>query len=188
MLHDPSHYEPQATAEEIRLGDADKDALRALAGDSLLKDPDGPEAMKNTLNPISRFGFQNSLKSLVDVYETSAKRQELLQKFGGLTDVGGRTCLVLVRYVPENPKLYPCPVSEICLDAETFLLHSKVESAETPRGPVTTVIRYSDYRDVDGLKLPFAYKVENPQMQMDVKVTSYKHNEDIPDETFVKDV
>jgi len=32
MLHDPSHYEPQAPAEEIRLSDADRDILRALAG------------------------------------------------------------------------------------------------------------------------------------------------------------
>jgi len=77
---------------------------------------------------------------------------------------------------------------EWMVDAETFLLHSKVETAESPQGAITTVIRYSDYRDVDGLKLPFSYAAENPRMQMQVSITSYKHNEDIPDETFVKDV
>ena len=123
--------------------------LRALAGDSLLKAPDGPEAMKNTLNPISRFGFQNSLKSLVDVYETSAKRDELLQKFGGLTDVGGRTCLVLVRYVPENPKLYPCPVSEICLDAKTFLPYRIV--GYTKDGELYCDYQYTDVTFNPGL-------------------------------------
>lgn len=91
-----------------------------------------------------------------------------------------------VVYVVDFKRKYSA--EEWLIDAETFLLHSKVETAETPRGPITTVIRYSDYREVDGLKLPFTYKVENPQMQMDVTVTSYKHNEDIPDETFVKDM
>ena len=33
MLHDPSHYEPQMVAEEIRLTDSDKDILRRLAGE-----------------------------------------------------------------------------------------------------------------------------------------------------------
>jgi len=33
MLHDPSHYEPQPVAEEIRLGDGDRDILRRLAGE-----------------------------------------------------------------------------------------------------------------------------------------------------------
>jgi len=33
VLHDPSHYEPQPVAEEIRLGPADRDVLRSLAGE-----------------------------------------------------------------------------------------------------------------------------------------------------------
>jgi hypothetical protein len=33
MLHDPSHYEPPAVAEEIRLSDRDKDILRRLASE-----------------------------------------------------------------------------------------------------------------------------------------------------------
>lgn len=33
MLHDPSHYESQPVAEEIRLSDGDKDILRRLAGE-----------------------------------------------------------------------------------------------------------------------------------------------------------
>jgi len=33
MLHDPSHYESQPIAEEIRLGDGDEDILRRLAGE-----------------------------------------------------------------------------------------------------------------------------------------------------------
>jgi len=33
MLHDPSHYEPPAVVEDIRLSSKDKDLLRALAGE-----------------------------------------------------------------------------------------------------------------------------------------------------------
>ena len=33
MLHDPSHYEPQPIAQEIRLSDGDKDILRRLGGE-----------------------------------------------------------------------------------------------------------------------------------------------------------
>jgi hypothetical protein len=33
MLHDPSHYEPQSGAEEIQLGEGDRDILRRLAGE-----------------------------------------------------------------------------------------------------------------------------------------------------------
>ena len=33
MLHDPSHYEPPAVVEDIRLSSKDKDVLRALAAE-----------------------------------------------------------------------------------------------------------------------------------------------------------
>jgi predicted Zn-dependent peptidase len=89
-------------------------------------------------------------------------------------------------YVVKVKKKYS--TDELFIDAETYLLHAKAETADTEQGQIITMVRYGDYRQVDGLTLPFSYKAENPNMTMDATVTSYKHNTDIPDSTFVKDV
>ncbi|MBR9974541.1 MAG: insulinase family protein [Bacteroidetes bacterium] len=73
---------------------------------------------------------------------------------------------------------------ELHIDAERFLLVGKVQTAETPQGPMSSTTTIGDYRQVDGLMLPFSITVENPGMNMKATITSYKHNTDIDDAQF----
>jgi hypothetical protein len=73
---------------------------------------------------------------------------------------------------------------EIFVDAETFLLHGKTETTDTPQGPMTNVTLFSDYREVDGMMLPFTITQENPSMNLTATVTSYKHNVEIDESVF----
>ncbi len=93
---------------------------RMLVGKSVLKLPDGPDALKSTLRPCTMFGFRNGLQSLIDIYALAKKNGDLKQSFGGMTEIGGRKCIVLVRELPEK-KEYPSKITEICLDIETLM-------------------------------------------------------------------
>jgi hypothetical protein len=56
------------------------------------------------------------------------------------------------------------------------LLIRLVTWTRTPVGIVPTQIDYSDYRDVAGVKIPFARKVSQTYMQMMVKLTNVQAN------------
>jgi len=77
---------------------------------------------------------------------------------------------------------------EMLIDANSFLLYGESETAETPQGPMTRVTRFSDYRAVDGVMLPFSLQTENPAMTLKATITSYTHNSDIDESTFTKQV
>lgn len=91
-----------------------------LVGKSVLKLPDGPDAMKNTLRPCTMFGFKNGLQSLIDVYTQAKANGDLKQSFGGVTEVGGRKCIILIRQLPQK-KEYPSRITETCLDIKTLM-------------------------------------------------------------------
>lgn len=94
--------------------------LQALVGGSVLRLPDCKDAMKNTLKPCTEFGFANSLRSLIGVYQHARKNGECEEKFGGFTEIDGRKCVVLERYLPYR-KEYPAKKTVICLDIETLV-------------------------------------------------------------------
>ena len=77
---------------------------------------------------------------------------------------------------------------QMLIDAESFLLFGESETAETPQGPMTSVTRFGDYRAVDGIMLPFSLETENPAMTLKATITSYRHNTDIDESTFTKQV
>ena len=85
-------------------------------------------------------------------------------------------------YVLELKKKYD--TEELHIDADTYLLVGKVQTADTPQGPMTSTTTIGDYRKVDGLMLPYSITVENPGMTMKATITSYKHNTDIDDAQF----
>jgi hypothetical protein len=94
--------------------------LRGITGGSVLRLPDGPDAMKATLRPCTEFGLRNSLQSLLDVYRRAKENGELNMSFGGFSKVGDRYCFVLERTLPDNPD-YPAKLTKICLDVDTLL-------------------------------------------------------------------
>jgi len=93
--------------------------LRGLLG-TQKRPPAGKDAMKNTLRPVSMFGFKRSITSLLDVYRHAAKKGHLKQEFGGTVNIAGRDAIVLLRYLPPKEQ-YPAKRTEICIDLETLV-------------------------------------------------------------------
>ena len=93
--------------------------LRGLLG-TQKRPPDGKDAMKNTLRPVSMFGFKRGINSLLGVYRNAKKNGHLKQEFGGYVNVAGRDAIVLLRYLPPKEQ-YPAKRTEICIDLETLV-------------------------------------------------------------------
>jgi hypothetical protein len=93
--------------------------LRGLLG-TQKRPPDGKDAMKNTLRPVSLFGFKRGIVSLLDVYRQAEKNGHLKQEFGGYVNIAGRDAIVLLRYLPAKEQ-YPAQRTEICIDLEKLV-------------------------------------------------------------------
>lgn len=78
----------------------------------------------------------------------------------------------------ETTKLY--------FDAETGLVLRSEEVATKPDGTYTTKLDMDDYRDVDGMMVPFRMKRTEKGSVIKIKLTQVKNNLPIDDEMFVK--
>lgn len=146
---------------------------------------DGEHAvMLQPMQPLRQLSGEELAKTLEDEQFNSIIRMDELGYTTEITEKKNMDDRVV--YVVQLKKQHS--TDELFIDAKTWLMHAKSETADTPQGPVTTVVRYSDYRTVDGLTLPFSYTAENPNMTLEAMITSYKHNQDIPDSTFQKEV
>jgi hypothetical protein len=79
--------------------------------------PDSPEVLKATLRPVNKFGFEQGLISLIDVYKQAKAAGELKESFGGYADVDGRKTIVLIRHLPPKDA-YPAERTETYIDLE----------------------------------------------------------------------
>lgn len=98
--------------------------LLSFVGPQLRK-PDDEEAMRNTLRPVSQFGFERNLVSLIEVYQQAKKNGDLKEEFGKYAKVGDRNTLVLVRYLPPKHD-YPAQKTLVYIDLE-YLVPVMVE-------------------------------------------------------------
>ncbi len=101
-----------------------KGVLGKLVG-TVRRDPDGPEAMQNTLRPVNQFGFRRSLLNLLKVYRQARSAGDLKEVFGGFAEVAGRKAVVLVRYLPPKDD-YPAHKTLTFIDLE-YLVPIAVE-------------------------------------------------------------
>ena len=99
--------------------------LRGLAGGQVLRDPTSKEVMESTLRPVTMFGFENSLESLLAVYRTAQERGDLVEEFGGLVEIDGRPALMLIRRLPAADD-YPAGRTVTYIDME-YLVPVMVE-------------------------------------------------------------
>lgn len=99
--------------------------LLAVVGPQM-RNPDDSDVMKNTLRPITMFGFQRSLESLIEVYEQARKNGDLVCEVGLIgpggercpfAEVDGRRTIVLVRTLPAAHD-YPAKRTEIYIDVD----------------------------------------------------------------------
>jgi outer membrane lipoprotein-sorting protein len=73
-------------------------------------------------------------------------------------------------------------------DAENFMLVKTIITVNVPQlgGPIDQVVEFSDFRDVDGIKIPYLTKSSNPVQTVVATVTDVKQNIDIDDSSFAK--
>jgi outer membrane lipoprotein-sorting protein len=91
-----------------------------------------------------------------------------------------------VYVIQLTPKSGP-PV-KLFVDAESFMLVRTAITINVPQlgGPIEQVSDFSDFRDVDGIKVPYATKTSNPVQTITAIVTEVKQNVEIDDSSFVK--
>jgi hypothetical protein len=82
--------------------------------------------------------------------------------------------------MPDNPPI------KLYFDAQSGLLLRLVRYAETPLGNNPTQIDYSDYRDVDGVKVPFIWAVSRPGNHFTIQIEKTQQNVPIDDAKFAK--
>ncbi len=73
-------------------------------------------------------------------------------------------------------------------DAENFMLVRTILTINVPQlgGPIDQVVDFSDFRDVDGIKIPYVTKSSNPVQSIVAIVTEVKQNTEIDDSSFAK--
>jgi outer membrane lipoprotein-sorting protein len=96
--------------------------------------------------------------------------------------VGGKDAYVLTM----TPKAGPA--TKLFIDADSFMLVRTSVTLNVPQlgGDIEQVVDFSDFRDVDGIKIPFITKSSNPAQTVTATISSVKHNVDIDDASFAK--
>ena len=111
-------------------------------------------------------------------YKEEGARVELL----GKEKAGDRDAYVL-RVTPKTG-----PASRQFLDAETYLLVKSVVTVNVPQLGTTLeqTVEVSDYRDVDGVKVPYRMRSVNQVQSLTITFTKVEHNTAIEDSAFAK--
>lgn len=79
------------------------------------------------------------------------------------------------------------PTTRAWIDTETYMLVQTSSKAEAPGlGEIDQVTEFSDYRTVDGVKVPFQVKSINSAQTVTAVLKEVKHNVDLDDASFAK--
>jgi len=74
----------------------------------------------------------------------------------------------------------------LSFDANSWLLVRSQSQVNGPQGTIDIDARLSDYREVDGVQLPFTIDQERSDFSFTIKLTEVKHNVPIDDAKFEK--
>jgi len=78
------------------------------------------------------------------------------------------------------------PPIELYFDQQTGLLLRLVRYGETALGRMPTQIDYADYRDTDGVKIPYRWTLARPNGRFTIQLSEVKQNIAVDDGKFVK--
>jgi outer membrane lipoprotein-sorting protein len=80
------------------------------------------------------------------------------------------------------------PGVRMFVDAESFMVVKTIMTINVPQlgGDIEQVVEFSDFREVDGVKLAFSTKSSNPAQTVRATLTEVKHNTEIDDSSFAK--
>lgn len=127
----------------------------------------------NQLENMKNAAFPNPLLN----YKERGATVEL----GGKEKVGEREAYVLV-FTPKSGS-----VARQFVDAESYLPIKLVTKVDTPQaGEIEHTVEFSDYRDVDGVKIPFRMTATSAVQNFTITITKVEHNTKIDDALFSK--
>jgi hypothetical protein len=78
------------------------------------------------------------------------------------------------------------PPLQLYFDQQSGLLVRLVRFGETPLGRIPTQIDYADYREADGVKVPFRWTLARPNGRFTIQITELKQNVPVDDAKFAK--
>ncbi|CAN5702701.1 hypothetical protein BH24ACI3_BH24ACI3_01780 [soil metagenome] len=78
------------------------------------------------------------------------------------------------------------PIEKFYFDSKTGYLLRTDSTIVSPEGDQPAVIHYEDFREVDGVKLPFRVRTKLPQFEIVVITTDIKHNIKLDEATFAR--
>lgn len=123
--------------------------------------------------------FAEALRREAEFYN-GARLRELYPKMTVVSKetVGGRETYVVSAPASDDSR------EKLYFDAQTGLLVRRYLEFKTALGSTPVRVDYEDYREVDGIKLPFQLRWSNPRYSWGRKVDEVKHNVSIDDEKF----
>jgi photosynthetic reaction center cytochrome c subunit len=92
--------------------------------------------------------------------------------------IGDREMYVVIGRMTGQPPL------RLYFDKETGLLMRQVRFVETALGRLPTQIDYADYREADGIKLPFRWTIARPNGRFTIQIEQVQQNVPIDDARF----
>jgi photosynthetic reaction center cytochrome c subunit len=92
--------------------------------------------------------------------------------------IGDREMYVVIGRIAGQPPL------RLYFDKETGLLMRQVRFTETALGRLPTQIDYADYREADGVKIPFRWTVARPNGRFTIQLEQVQQNVPIDDAKF----
>jgi outer membrane lipoprotein-sorting protein len=112
----------------------------------------------------------------------SYKEQGTSAKLEGKESVGGRDAYVIV-FDPTTGS-----ESRNYIDAETFLPIKTVMKAEIPQlgQEVEQTTEFFDYKEIDGVKIPFRFKTSSSIQAVEITFTTVEHNVKVDSSLFAK--
>jgi photosynthetic reaction center cytochrome c subunit len=123
----------------------------------------------------------DQMKSMFLFFRNIKLKEQFAQvRFNGRDKINDRDVLIIGGRTADNHR------ERLYFDAETGLLVRRLSYADTPIGVIPTQFDFEDYRDVDGVKLPFTMKVSSvePGFVSTRKYTEIKLNVPVDDATF----
>jgi hypothetical protein len=120
----------------------------------------------------------NAFPSPLLVYKEAGSKLELL----GREKADDRDAYAL-RLTPKAG-----PSSRMFIDAETYLIVKTVVTINVPQigGDIEQTVVVSDYRDVDGVKVPYQIRSTNQLQTVSMTATKVEQNTSVDDGMFVK--
>ncbi len=98
----------------------------------------------------------------------------------GSEKIGDRDAYIVVGQRDGKPPI------RLYFDQQTGLLLRLVRFGETGLGWLPTQIDYADYRDANGVKIPYRWTLARPSGRFTIQVSDLKQNVPVDDAKFVK--